>query len=190
MKKKKQKFMLSMVFILTVAVSVETSMVTKAEKLIVIERNSTDTQNFNQLNHPTTESDELQDGEEIKMTKADKQVLAVLPYIEKAEKSQSGEDVYLAKILSEKVPDSHKFDLLQRIAKIEVKTDKNEASLVKLADDAVNLAEKHMKDEDILKDAQEKVVALSISEERTALVERLHVIYQFLLKEKEKSKQN
>lgn len=100
--------------------------------------------------------------------------------VSKAEVSQSGEDVYLASLLVDKLRDADKEALTARLDAIEVTNQFNSINSIKHAEKEVYLAEKVGNDNHIRK-AQEYVSNLFLSVERTALIER---IQEILLQEK------
>lgn len=115
-----------------------------------------------------------------------RQMKAVTRYIEKAEYSQSGEDVYLAQLLADKLPDKERAIATKRLDKIPVRHLQNTPEKIEEATKEVFLAEKHPKNAKQIRKAQEMVHTLSISKERTELVERLHAIHMKEVAEKEK----
>jgi phosphatidylserine/phosphatidylglycerophosphate/cardiolipin synthase-like enzyme len=104
-----------------------------------------------------------------------KQLASVTTFVEKAESTQSGEDVYLASLLVEKLRETDKDVLTDRLDAIVVTNHYNTAIQLKHAEKEVYLAEKVGNDTHIRK-AQERVNALYLSAERTQLVERLNVV--------------
>lgn len=107
-------------------------------------------------------------------------VKRVTDMVSKAELSQSGEDVYLASLLVDKLRDAEKETLSNRLDAIDVTNHFNSKNAIKHAEKEVYLAEKVGNDNHIRK-AQEYVSKLFLSVERTALIER---IQEILLQEK------
>ncbi|PLS19756.1 hypothetical protein CVD28_02065 [Bacillus sp. M6-12] len=104
-----------------------------------------------------------------------KQVNSVTGFVEKAESTKSGEDVYLASLLVDKLRTTDKETLTNRLNAIAVTNHFNTEKELKHAEKEVYLAEKVGNDTHIRK-AQERVSALYLSAERTSLVERLNEV--------------
>lgn len=92
--------------------------------------------------------------------------------IEKAERTKSGEDVYFASLLIEKVPPLEQKRLTERLNRIQVTTGYNELELLEEATQQVAIAENTQREKQIQL-AQKRVSQLTISQERTELLERI-----------------
>ena len=152
---------------------------------------------FNIDNHVKAEAKESSDNKKKKICNGNgnvsisvfdrysSQFKAVEKYVERAEQLKTGEAIYLAELLVEKLPNDERQPLLKRLHQIRPKTLVNTPDSIEKAMKEVTLAESDIHDEAQLKKAQELVTKLYISPERTNLVERLYQIHQKLREEKE-----
>lgn len=102
-------------------------------------------------------------------------ITRVTDMVANAEVTQSGEDVYLASLLVEKLRDADKEAISARLDAVEVTNHFNSKNAIKHAEKEVFLAEK-VGNKTHIRKAQEYVNGLFLSVERTALVERIQAI--------------
>lgn len=106
-----------------------------------------------------------------------KQYKKIVTYVEQAESLKTGESIYLAQLLAEKLKGEEQSTILKRIDKIEKKDLINAHEDIVQAQYLVEIAEANSSKKKRLKEAEMAVNALYLSPERTELVERLHKIH-------------
>ena len=82
---------------------------------------------------------------------------AVNAYVERAEELKTGEAIYLAELLVDKLPDDEKMILSERLNQLKPKELVNTSDNILLAQNEVSLAEANIHDEEQLKKAQQSV---------------------------------